>query len=609
MLVGREIPQAEYQRRFDAWQMVADRCSRQDERLSLLRGLVFAGGLVLWIAIGGWSLCSPHWLWLPAGTFLVLVIIHGRVFRRQALAKRGIAHYRAGLDRLQDRWQGGRPNGERFRDPAHLYADDLDILGEGSLFQRLCSARTLVGEETLAAWLLQRADLDVVARRQQAVGRLQVMVDLRERLGLLDAEIRDGLDQRQLRTWAAEPASPLGKAVLILAALLALCTASSLVYCLVLDGPVTWFLICLLLHLVFWYALSRRVLQEKRSVGRADFGLRILSEVLEILEESPLDDGYFERFQADLKNDVSRPSREIRRLRRLFQGLSNALSNQFWAPIAFLLCLPVYYFHQIEQWRQRAAEKIPVWLDAVGEFEALVALAEYAYENPSDPFPELTEQGPCFEAEQIGHPLLPLKQTVFNDVALNSGQVLLVISGSNMSGKSTLLRSVGTNAVLAWAGGPVRAKSLKLSPHNLATAMRIHDSLLQGESLFYAVISRLGAVLKKSEQPPRLLFLLDEILQGTNSHDRRIGAAQIISQLLERGAIGLVTTHDLALTDIVQQWQDRAANFHFEDHLVDSRMTFDYVMRPGVVRKSNALELMRMVGIDIPDDEVPDSVD
>jgi DNA mismatch repair ATPase MutS len=226
-------------------------------------------------------------------------------------------------------------------------------------------------------------------------------------------------------------------------------------------------------------------------------------------------------------------------------------------------------------------------------------VAGYAYEHPSDPFPEIVEQGPLFDASGLGHPLLPSSACVRNDLRLDGGRLLLLISGSNMSGKSTLLRAVGVNVVLALAGAPVRAEALRVSPVSLGASIRINDSLEAGRSRFYAEITRLRQLMEIARDRPPLLFLLDEILHGTNSGDRRTGAEAVVKGLLDRGGLGLVTTHDLALAGIAEALAPRARNVHFEDHLEGGRMAFDYRLKDGVVRKSNALALMRAVGLDV----------
>lgn len=235
----------------------------------------------------------------------------------------------------------------------------------------------------------------------------------------------------------------------------------------------------------------------------------------------------------------------------------------------------------------------------MGQFEALAALAGQAYEHPGDPFPEIVDAGPRLEGEGLAHPLLPEAQAVRNDVRFTGDLRLLMISGSNMSGKSTLLRTVGVNTVLALAGAPVRATRLVVSPLAVAACMRVQDSLQRGMSHFYAEIKRLRTIVDLCDGPQPVLFLLDEILHGTNSHDRRVGAEALIGGLLERGALGLVTTHDLALSEIAGKLEPQAINVHFADHLEGERMVFDYRLQPGVVRKSNALELMRAVGLEV----------
>jgi DNA mismatch repair ATPase MutS len=231
--------------------------------------------------------------------------------------------------------------------------------------------------------------------------------------------------------------------------------------------------------------------------------------------------------------------------------------------------------------------------------EAICSLAAHAFEHPADPFPEFHDQSPWLEAHGIGHPLIDEQRVVRNEVQLGGDLRLLVVSGSNMSGKSTLLRTLGANVVLAQAGAPVRAARFVLSPLTIGASIRVVDSLQNGISRFYAEILRIRQILDQTAGPLPVLFLVDEFLNGTNSHDRRIGAEALVRGLVERGAMGLFTTHDLALADIAEGLGNRAANVHFEDRIEDGQIHFDYVMRPGVVRKSNAIELMRSVGLEI----------
>jgi DNA mismatch repair ATPase MutS len=248
---------------------------------------------------------------------------------------------------------------------------------------------------------------------------------------------------------------------------------------------------------------------------------------------------------------------------------------------------------------------VRTWLRIVGEFEALSSLSAYRYEHPADTWPEIVDGSAQFHATTMTHPLLAAARAVPNDVMLSNQTQLLVVSGSNMSGKSTLLRTIGVNAILAQAGAPVRSARLNLSPLAIGATLRIQDSLQEGRSRFYAEITRIREITDLANGPLPVLFLLDELFQGTNSHDRLIGAAGLLRSLLNRGAIGLITTHDLALTAIADDLSPRAANVHFEDRFEGGEIRFDYRLKPGPVTRSNAIALMRAVGLDIDGTEQP----
>jgi DNA mismatch repair ATPase MutS len=295
---------------------------------------------------------------------------------------------------------------------------------------------------------------------------------------------------------------------------------------------------------------------------------------------------------------------EIRRLEKWVERLDWS-RNQFFRGIAApLLWIPQCAI-AIEKWRGHCGPHIGAWVAAVGQFEALCCLATFAYERPDAVSPELVDDGPAFSGvpvflgTKVKHPLIAAQTAIANDVDLGGELHLWIISGSNMSGKSTLLRAVGMNLVLAWAGAPVCCEKLRVSRMHLGASLRVNDSLADNKSRFYAEISRLRDIVNLSKSGQPTLFLLDELLSGTNSHDRRIGAAAVVKGLVDRGAIGMVTTHDLALADIAGELGARARNVHFEDHLEAGEIRFDYQLRPGVVKRSNALELMRAVGLDV----------
>ena len=423
-------------------------------------------------------------------------------------------------------------------------------------------------------------------------------VDLRERLATLDEDLQTSLHPEPLIQWASAPAALTDRIRPLIAIVLGLAAFSSLIIW-YMTGQLWPLLVVVLMEGLFLLFTKAALKTLSHNVDRALGDLQVLVQVLAIIEEADFQTPRLQQLQESLRTDGRLPSREIEKLRRLVQRFEDMTRNQFVAIPSLLFMLFVHIVYAIERWRIRVGRHIPQWLYVVGEFEALVSLARYAYEHPHDVFPEIADEGPVVNCRQLGHPLIPADHCVRNDVLLDHDNQLLLISGSNMSGKSTLLRSVGVNVVLALAGAPVRAESMVVSPLVVGTSMRIMDSIHDGTSHFYAELKRLRLIVDLANGQPPLLFLLDEILHGTNSHDRRVGSEGIIRRLLDQHAIGLVTTHDLALAEIADRLGSVARNVHFEDQLVDGQMSFDYRMRDGVVQKSNALTLMRSLGLDV----------
>jgi hypothetical protein len=384
----------------------------------------------------------------------------------------------------------------------------------------------------------------------------------------------------------------------VAAFVLGLVGAASVVGWLFLGAGVIQLAVVLLVEWAFAKWLEKRVQGVLKAVDDRGHDLVLLSGLLERLEREPLQSPLLASLREALETEGKPASRQIHRLARLIH-LLDCRKNQLFAPFAAVMLWGTQLAMAIDAWRAESGPAIGRWLAAVGDFEALSALASYAAENPTDPFPEIVADRALYEAEGLGHPLIPRAECVVNDVALGGEVHALVVSGSNMSGKSTLLRSVGVSTVMALAGAPVRASRLRLSPLAVGATLRVQDSLQAGKSRFYAEITRVRQIVDVSRGPIPLLFLLDELFSGTNSHDRRIGAESVLRGLLDRGAIGLITTHDLALAEVVSGLGSRTRNVHFEDHFEDGRMRFDYRMHPGVVTHSNALALMRAVGLDV----------
>ena len=353
-------------------------------------------------------------------------------------------------------------------------------------------------------------------------------------------------------------------------------------------------------QMAFAATQRKRVAGIIQGASGATRDLRLLGALLSRLEREPMEAPRLAELRARLDTHGHPPSRRIAQLQRQVDLLEGR-ANQLFAPFAALLLWATHCGLAIDAWRTECGRHLRDWIETAGELEALAAISGYAYEHPLDVFPEIDEAGPVFDGRGLGHPLLPDAACVRNDLRLDADEQAFIVSGSNMSGKSTLLRTVGVNTVLALAGSPVRAASLRVSPLAVGASIRVNDSLQEGTSRFYAEIKRLHRVVELCDGELPVLFLLDEILHGTNSHDRRIGAEALVRGLLARGAVGLVTTHDLALARIADELAPRIRNVHFEDHLEDGRMVFDYALQTGVVTKSNALALMRAVGLELPE--------
>lgn len=540
---------------------------------------------------------SPWWVVLPVLAFVAVAVFHSSILRRRDLARRAVTFYKSGLARIEDRWVGQGETGDRFSDPHHVYASDLDLFGRGSLFQFLATVRTRMGEDTLAKWLLAPASISEIAERHAAISELRQQVDFREDLAVLGPDASVGVHSEALLRWGEGPSQMkpawLGPFSSVLAAL-AIAGVVAWAY----WGIVSPFIAVLALEFVVRRRLRKPIDEVLLSSEHAARDLSLLSDLLARVERQAFSAPHLKSLQQEFLSHMLRSSAAIVRLKTLV-NFSDSRKNF----IVALLDVPLMYSVQVafaaERWRRAHGKALRSWLKAIGEVEALLALGTYSYEHPSDPFPEFVQGDACFEAMEIKHPLVPSEVCVSNSVRLCGETRVLLVSGSNMSGKSTLLRTIGINAVLAMAGGPVRARHLCLTPLQVGASIRVNDSLQEGSSRFYAEITRLRKLFDLADGDPSLLFLLDELLQGTNSNDRRVGAEGVLRALLDQRAIGLVTTHDLALAEIGAAREGRLQNVHFQENFEDGRIAFDYKLQDGVVTKSNGLALMRAIGLKV----------
>ena len=581
----------EYKSRLSDWSRRAATLEQSHSRMGNFRLFILFGFLTLAAVF-----CRSQVSWGVAVMILLVGMLltgiwHLRIENTRNAARRGIRFYQSGLERLDGIWLGKGSPGTEFLDPHHPYAADLDLFGVGSLFELVNAAHTQIGRTTLAAWLLEPASPEVIVARQEAIKELGPKVDLRERLGFIAAEAQMWIPTEALISWSRQPAILHSKSIRIAAFCLPWVNLI-----LLLMGQWPWCLGILAVQSGVGRIYKGRVKKVTRTVGLVQHDLKWLAEMFDAVEAENFKTQCLRRMDAGRQSGVS-AFEAIQRLATLYSWLA-ARDNPFGF-IGGWFMLETQIAFAVDAWRERFGMMVEPWLRHLGEIEALSSLAGYAFEHPADPFPEFVSAPAQVQAEDLKHPLMVETGCVGNDVLLDANCRLIVISGSNMSGKSTYLRTIGVNLVLALAGAPVRARKLRMTHLRIGASIRTLDSLHEGTSRFYAEISRLGQIVKLAGQGTTLVFLLDEILGGTNSHDRRIGAGCVARALVERGALGLMTTHDLALASIADEIQPPGANYHFEDQILNGKMSFDYHLRPGVVTKSNALELMRSVGLDV----------
>jgi hypothetical protein len=610
-------PESEYKKRARRFGAEVERLDTRSNLLANLRGSSFGVFAIagVWAFVGDSPTLPGAIAALSFVVFIGLVVVHGQVLRRRDNAARWVRVNEDAEARSTDAWRDLPNDGERFKNPLHPYAGDLDLFGRGSLFQRLCVAQTLFGQQRLAAFLMNRASPGDIAERQEAVKELAPLLDSRQELEALALAVaeprgdaaspskrpRRWLDPEPLLQWAeGKPGFLHNRALVAVAFVAPPLTVGWMITCAVLGlHPINW-IAAVVAHAIVLMTARRHASAVFAAVSANQGEFLRFGPMLSLLESLPVKGRALE----DLKRSVQSqrgepPSQSMRRFERIvswFEVRHNGLVYPF---INVLLLWDIHCVIALERWQLQCGKGLRAWFQALGELEALSSLAAFAADNDDYVFAELAPE-PVFEAEGLGHPLVDKKKRVDNDIHLSGPGRGLLVTGSNMSGKSTLLRAMGVNAVLALAGAPVAARRFRLFPLAVRTSMRISDSLSQGVSHFYAEIRTLKSVLDAARGNTPVLFLLDEILHGTNSRERQIGARWVLGELLRLGGLGAVSTHDEGLCQLPEPLSSQLAQVHFRETMAGEEMTFDYRLRQGPVTSGNALRLMRSLGIPVP---------
>ncbi|HEV3189009.1 MAG TPA: MutS family DNA mismatch repair protein [Polyangiaceae bacterium] len=598
-----------YRRGQEGHEKAAASLDKRSRKLAAAR-LILAGLAVVLLAGFAWGSVG-QWLWPILGVvalvFAALVVVHAQTEKAKERERAAARFHKRGLSRVSLAWGELPIHAEPADASAHAFAADLDIFGRGSLMQLVDATETGLGQKRLGT-LLSLEDPgrwpDEPAARQAAAQDLVNRVGFREALATAAALLSDERPNAEpMLSWAegsSEAPSSLRMLLAWLVPALAITmggfgAAIGLQSSVILLGFAALVAVGLLTGAPSAPMLDV-VSAQQGSVTRWRASLAVIEDASFV---APL----LVELHRRLDSSGRRASGQVAALERIVGFVDARRNGVFRLIIGPLLMWDVHCAFALSRWRVRFGRDLRTWLEALGEVEALASLGAFAFEHPDFAWPVFVRE-PMFDARALGHPLIGADRRVGNDIRLPPAGRALVVTGSNMSGKSTLLRAMGINAVLACAGGPVCAREMRIGPLRIATSMRVVDSLTDGVSHFYAELRRLKRILDLAmdRTRPPVLFLLDEILHGTNSRERVLGARAVVTQLLERGSLGAISTHDLGIAALAQEFEGRVENAHFSEQVTDDgTMTFDYVLRPGVVQSSNALRLMRAMGIAVPE--------
>lgn len=595
-------PKVLYQKRLKYYACREENLTRRINQLSNLRLIIFLAGcgLASFFYITHNRSWSFGMIVLTLVSFAALVIWHQNLKAKKNYIKTLYENYDLSLKRLSGEWRSFRDTGGDFKDPAHPFSEDLDLFGGNSLYQWINTARTFRGREKLKEYLtIVPTEEERIFERQEAIKELSGNLSWRQRF-LAEA----GMTKSPLNSpgtiieWAKNTdSSYLRTGVLIWARALPVVTISFLL------------LYFLTSKISFWYPLTGIFVQSiilfaGKQRGKAlnavysyKESIRIYEKMLERFEKRTFKSNYLQSIKKGLYDRDKRPAFEqIRKLSSLADLIANR-DNAFFLAVNILTLWDIQCMIALESWKEKSGRSLSRWLDAIAELEALSSLAIIHFDHPEWGFPIIDSQNSGISSVKIGHPLL--RESICNDIVIQKRSGILLITGSNMSGKSTLLRTVGINLVLAYAGAPVPAQSFSCSMFRLYTCMRVSDNLGENISSFYAELLRIKQIVQASKTYTNIFFLLDEIFKGTNSQDRHAGAKVLIQQLSKAGAMGLVSTHDLELGEMERESGQKIRNYHFREEYKNDEIHFDYKLRPGISTTRNALYLIKMAGIDV----------
>ena len=559
---------------------------------------------LLVITFGILAYSGTSYLWYNSGAmliaFIVLFILHERMLKKQRFNNSFIQALNQEIEACKGE-HASFDGGIEFIDPAHIYATDLDIFGDHSLFQALNRTTTSLAKSTLSDWLLNPLHKkEEIYLRQEAIKELSSKPEWRLRLrtyGLLAEESPNDLNS--LFNWLKLKPLFAGKGFLAAIWLIPILSAASIV--LLASGAITYqiFLIYLLMVIGFAGFYTKRITNRHMMLSRKVELLDKYSVRFRMVEDTPFASSLMQEYQQSLQQNSQTASGSIHKLGSITASLDTRLNLLAGFVLNFLLLWDIRQMRRLEQWQQTHQNLAPLWFDTLAQTEVLSSIAAFTYANPEFIFPIIDETKLSVVAEDAGHPLIPALGRVDNKIKIPGEGRFNIITGANMAGKSTYLRTIGVNIVLALCGAPVCAKTFTCYPAPIFTSLRTTDSLSSNTSYFYAELLRLKALIDRLNAGEKLFILLDEILKGTNSADKQAGSKALLTQLIGLNASGFIATHDLELGSLANTFPENVSNFHFESEIKGDELFFDYKLKPGIAQNMNATFLMQRMGITI----------
>lgn len=594
-------PKAFYEREKEQFTALHKKLQQRKSVFGILRL-----GSVIAVIAGFYFLWSINKLY-AAGTTVIILAVFVRLIYKDLANRAAIKHLEhliqineEELAALSGRYYHFQ-NGGQFLPHDHFYANDMDIFGHASLYQFLNRTTSEPGAEKLAAWLLSPAIPEEIIKRQSAVKELRSLPEWRQQLQAIGKESSIKTDTlTKIKKWLSEKTLFIQwKPWQVLRYLLpvVILTISGLTMYDYISMDV--FYGALFIFAVVAFQINKVIAPLHEQLSKMVDDLDVLSESIAEIEKQPFTSPLLLELKSNLQQAKTTASKKIRELKNILDKLDIRYNIVISAPLNLFLLWNLQQVLDLEKWKKENDQNVQLWFDTLAAFEALNSFAAIHFNNPEWCFPELKEKHFSISATALGHPLIPAEKRVNNYINIDhSGEVMLV-TGSNMAGKSTYLRSIGINVVLTMAGAPVCAGAFAISPVQLLSSMRIADNLEESTSTFYAELKKLKTVIEKINAGEKVFVLLDEILRGTNSLDRHTGSEALIRQMIKEKAAAVLATHDVALAELVNEYPQNILNYHFDAQVSGEELYFDYKLKYGVCTNMNASILMKKIGLKI----------